>query len=117
MALHGFPRAARGDAHHLVVVTGRTAGGESVAEPESVLRRNAVRGVGEGRGALVGGDDEIGIVIIPSEDVLWGDGLAALKIVGDVEKAADELHIGAAAFLEDRVAVAGRQLLWIKAAL
>ncbi len=28
--LHAFPRAARGDAHALVVVTGGAAGGESI---------------------------------------------------------------------------------------
>src|SRR3712207_8646508 len=34
---HRLPRAARGDAHRLVVVAGRAAGGEGVAEPEVVL--------------------------------------------------------------------------------
>ena len=38
MALHRLPGAARGDAHLLVVVAGRAAGGEGVVEPEAVLR-------------------------------------------------------------------------------
>ena len=37
MPLHRFPCAARGDAHLLVVVTGRAAGGEGIAEPEAVF--------------------------------------------------------------------------------
>ena len=36
MALDRFPRAARGDAHLLVVVAGGAAGGEGVAEPEAM---------------------------------------------------------------------------------
>ena len=37
VALHRLPRAARGDAHRLVVVADRAAGGERVAEPEAVV--------------------------------------------------------------------------------
>ena len=62
--LHRLPRAARGDAHRLVVVARRAAGGERVAEPEAVLDRDLVGDVGEGRGALVGGDDEVGVVAV-----------------------------------------------------
>jgi hypothetical protein len=36
MPLHRLPRPACGDPHLLVVVTGRTAGREGVAEPETV---------------------------------------------------------------------------------
>ena len=35
--LDRLPRAARGDAHRLVVVADRAAGGERVAEPEAVV--------------------------------------------------------------------------------
>ena len=62
VALDRLPRAARGDAHLLVVVAGRAAGGEGVAEPEAVLGRDRVRDVGERRRALVGGDDEVRVV-------------------------------------------------------
>jgi hypothetical protein len=34
MALDAFPGAACGDRHFFVVVTGRAAGGERIAEPE-----------------------------------------------------------------------------------
>ncbi len=40
MATGGFPRAARGDAHLLVVVTVLAAGGEGVAQPEAALDRD-----------------------------------------------------------------------------
>ena len=69
MALDRFPGAARGDAHLLVVVAGRAAGGEGVAEPEAVGVGDVVGDVGEGRGALVGGDHEIGIVAVVAHDV------------------------------------------------
>ena len=39
VALDRLPGAAGGDAHGLVVVAGRAAGGEGVAEPEAVARR------------------------------------------------------------------------------
>src|SRR6202023_1494024 len=55
VALDRFPGAARGDAHLLMVVTGRTARGESVAEPEVVVDGEFVGDVGEGRRAFVGG--------------------------------------------------------------
>ena len=64
VSLHRLPRALGGDAHRLVVVAHRTAGGERVAEPESVGLGDVVGDVGEGRGALVGGDDQIGVVAV-----------------------------------------------------
>ena len=62
MALDRFPGAPRGDAHHFMIVADRTAGGEGIAEPVAMLDRQRIGDVGEGRGALVGGDNEIGIV-------------------------------------------------------
>ncbi len=69
MALDRLPGAARGDAHLLVVVAGRAAGREGVVEPEVVVARDVVGDVGEGRGALVGGDHEIGIVAVVAHHV------------------------------------------------
>ncbi len=57
VAFDALPRAARGDAHLLVVVSGRTTRGERVVEPETMFARNLVGEVGERRGALVGGDE------------------------------------------------------------
>ncbi len=73
VALHGFPRTARRNAHLLVVVAGRAAGREGIAEPEAVLERDAVGRIGEGRGALVGRDHEIGIVAVVAHDILRMD--------------------------------------------
>ena len=88
MPLHRLPRAARGDAHLLVVVAGRAAGGEGIAQPEIAFERNAVGGVGECRGALVGGDDEIGIVgVVPHDIVRRHDRAVGGEIVGDIEHA------------------------------
>ena len=64
-----LPGAAGGDAHRLVVVAGRAARGEGVAEPEALLERDGVGGVGERGRALVGGDDEVGVVAVVAHDV------------------------------------------------
>ena len=58
--LDRLPGPARGDAHRLVVVAGRSPGGEGVPEPEPVLGGDAVRDVGERRGPLVGGHHRYG---------------------------------------------------------
>src|SRR5579864_9201885 len=63
VALDEFPGATRGDADRLVVVARRATRGKRVAEPEPVGNGDLVSGVRKGRGALVGGDDEIGIVV------------------------------------------------------
>ena len=86
MPLHRFPGAAGGDAHLLVVVAGRAAGREGVVEPEAVLGRDGVGKVGEGRRALVGGDDKIGIVVVMAHDVVGRDHFLVGEIVGDVEQ-------------------------------
>ncbi len=65
-----------------------------------------VGGVGEGRRALVGGDDEIGVLAVMDDDVLRRHHRVALDIVGDGEQPVDEADIGLAARLEDRVAAA-----------
>ena len=59
MPLHALPGAARGDGHFLVVVAGRAAGGERIAQPEAVFLGDGVGDVGKRRGALVRGDHEV----------------------------------------------------------
>ena len=75
VALDRLPRAAGGDAHALVVVAGRAAGREGVVEPEAVVGRQAVGDVGELRRALVGGDDEVGVVLVVAHDAVRRHGL------------------------------------------
>ena len=41
-------------------------------EPEPVLLGDPVRGVGERRGALVGGDDQVGVVAVEHADARRG---------------------------------------------
>ena len=71
-----LPGPARGDAHRLVVVARRAAGGERVAQPEAVVGRDAVGDVGERGRALVGGDDEIGVVAVVADHPRRGHDLA-----------------------------------------
>ena len=94
MALHRLPGAARGDPHLLVVVAVRAAAGEGVAEPEIVRLGDGVGGVGEGRRALVGGDDQIGIVVVAADHLRRRHRRVAVEIVGDVEQARDEDAVG-----------------------
>ena len=89
VALDRLPGAARGDAELLVVVAGRAAGGERVVEPEAVLARDRVGGVRERRGALVGGDDEVGVVAVERPHLRRVDDLAVDEVVGHVQQRAD----------------------------
>ncbi len=118
VALHRLPGAARRDAHLLVVVAGRPARGEPVAEPEAVLGRDLVGEIGEGRGALVGGHHQIRIVVVVTHHVGRRHHRRAHDVVGEIEQAADEGavaldHLG----LPGVAIVAGRQPLGDEAAL
>ena len=56
----------------LVVVAGRAAGRERIAEPEAAFGRDLVRDVGERRRALVGRDHEVRIVAVVADDSVGG---------------------------------------------
>src|SRR5690606_38635229 len=93
VVLDRLPGAAGGDAHGLVVVADRAAGGEGVAEPEAAPLGDGVGGVGEGRGALVRGDHQVVVVSVVPDHVLGVLDVAADQVVGDVQQAADELLV------------------------
>ena len=96
VTLDRLPGAAGGDAHDLVVVADRSARGEGVIQPEAVVGRDAVRDVGEGRRALVGGHDQIGIVAFkPDHAGRMGNGTRLVDVVGDVQQAGQEGLVGA----------------------
>ena len=91
MPLHRLPGAARGNAHGLVVVAGRTARGECIAEPVVVLDRDRIGDIGERRGALVGCNHEVRIVAFMTHHVRGRNELAVrAEIVGNVEQRRDE---------------------------
>ena len=87
VALDRLPGAPRGDAERLVVVAGRAARRERVAEPEAVRLRDGVGRVGERRRALVGGDHEVGVLAVQDAHAGRLDDLAGDEVVGDVEHA------------------------------
>ena len=116
VALDRLPRAARGDPERLVVVAAGAARGERVAEPEAALLAHAVRGVGERRGALVGRDDEVGVVAVEHPHALGMDDLALDEVVGQLQQPADVADVLALDLGLERVAVRGR-LLEVEAAL
>ena len=109
VALDRLPRAAGGDAHLLVVVADRAAGGERVAEPEAVLGRDRVREVGERRGALVGRDDEVRVVAVVAHDVARRHDRAVDDVVGEVEQAADERPVAGDDLVAQGLAAAVRR--------
>ncbi len=102
-----------------MVVAGRAAGGERVAQPEAVGLGDTVGDVGEGRGALVGGDDQVGVVLVVADHVGRVDDLAADQVVGDVQQRRDEGLVGRDALGQPGVTVHRRvrQLLGDEAAL
>ena len=105
VALDALPGTARRDAERLVVVALRAARGERVAEPEAVLDRDRVGRVGERGGALVGGDDEVRIVLVEGAHARRADDLAADDVVGHVEHAADQRRVAQPHLLAQRVAL------------
>ncbi len=116
MALDRHPGAAGRDAHLLVVIALRPAGGEGVPQPEAVLDGDVVGQVGERRGAAVGGHDQVGVVAIGPDDPVGGDDLAPLDGVGQVQQAADE-HLVLRLDLRAQVGGIGRALLQDEPAL
>ena len=119
MAFHRFPGAAGGDAHFLVVVAGRAARGEGVAEPEIMRHRQFVGDVGKCRRALIGRHHEIRIVAVVAHHVGRRDHAdrSGSDIVGDVEQRRDEHFVGGDAFRLDSLArPAGGQKFRHKAA-
>jgi hypothetical protein len=89
MTLYALPAATRGDAHFLVVVTSRAAGGKGIPQPEGVLGRDAVGNIRERGRALVGGDYQVRIIAIASSYAGRCHDLAVDNVVGDVQQAAD----------------------------
>ena len=87
--LDRLPGAPGGDPHRLVVVARRAAGGEGVAQPEAVLGGDRVGEVGEGRRPLVGGDHQVGVVVVVAHQVGRRHHRLAAQVVGEVEEAAD----------------------------
>ena len=118
VALDRFPGAPGGDAHVLVVVAVGAAGSERVAEPEAVFDRDGVGDVGERGRALVGGDDQVGIVAVVADDVVRRHDLALDQVVGDVEQAVDEHAVAGDALGQLGIAIAAdRRALDEEAAL
>ncbi|RMN69924.1 hypothetical protein ALQ54_05713 [Pseudomonas syringae] len=118
VTLHAHPCALGGDAHLLVIVTGRTTGSEGVAQPEAVVDGNAVGDVGERCRALVGGHHQIRVIIVMTHDVDRRHQRALLKVVGDVQQPGDEDAVASDCLGLHFVAVAGgRQATRHEAAL
>ena len=110
VALHALPSALRGDAERLVVVPIRPARRVRVAEPEPVLLRDGVRGVGQVRRALVGRDHQVGVVAVEHPHALGMHDLAPDDVVGDIEEAAHQGDVLALLLLHQPGAVERRAL-------
>jgi len=107
VALHALPGAARGDAHHLVVVAHAATRGEGVAQPVLVFGADGVGVVRESGRALVGGDHQIGVVVVQAHGLRRRHGLAADQVVGEVEQRAQVVLVAGHPLLEVGLAVSG----------
>ena len=107
--LDRLPRALGGDAHGLVVVADRSAGGERVAQPEPVGLGDVVGDVGERGGALVGGHHQVGVVAVAPYHLRWRADLSGrvVDVVGDIQQPGDEELIAGDALGAGGVAVDG----------
>ena len=95
VALDQLPGAAGGDAHLFVVVAGRPARGKSVAEPEPILFGYGIGKIGEGGGALVRRNHQVGIVVVVPDDLRRRNDAMSSRplrddVVRQVEQAADQ---------------------------
>ncbi len=95
MALDALPATARGDPHLLVVVAGRAARGEGIAEPEAGLGRDRIGNVGKRGRALVGGHDQVRIIAVEPPHLRRRRQAAADDVVGEIEQAANETLVAA----------------------
>ena len=104
-----FPRPLGRYAHHFVVITHRTTRCECVTQPEAVRVRHFIGDIGECGGALIRGDDEVGVIAVPTHHIRRRHHLAAgpIDVVGDVEQAGDEQSVTRDAFVAERIAVDG----------
>src|SRR3546814_11478001 len=112
LTLHAFPRTACRDAHLLVVVAGRAAGGKGIVQPEVVLGGDVVGDVGEGCRAFVGGDYEVWIVAVVRQHVPGGPAAAVYQVVGATHQ---EGHVGLVtpAMCRRTMRERARQVVWI----
>ena len=102
MALGRFPRAARGDAELLVIVTVRAARSESVAQPEAPLLGQPVGHVGERRGSLVGRHHQVCAVVVEHLDARRMRHFAIDDIVGQIQHRVDQSLVCLDHFLRTR---------------
>src|SRR4249920_4045476 len=87
---YGLPSASSRNAHGLVVITGRAAGGERVAKPESRIDRDLVGRVRERGSPLVSRNDQIRIITVVPNDIGRGYQRAVDDVVGDLKQAGNE---------------------------
>ena len=76
MALDTFPRASRGDAHGLVVITHAATGGKCIAQPVAVLLAHRIGMVRERGCPFVGGYHQVRVIAIHAHHVRRGNCLA-----------------------------------------
>ncbi len=108
--LDAFPGAARRDRHLFVVVAGRAAGSKCIAEPKRVFLRDCVGDVRKCGGALVGRDDQIGVVLVVPHDHPGRNDFFIDDIVGDIQQPADQRLIAGDHFGLLRLALGGQAL-------
>ncbi len=106
-----FPRTTCGNAHFLVVVTGRATRRKGVAQPEAVRFGDTVGNVREGCRAFIGRDHQIRIIGIQTVHVGRRYDFAIDQIVGHVQQGGNEGPVAGNPFGHPRFAVGRRRQL------
>ena len=106
----GFPGAASGNAHRLVVVANRATGCERIAQPEPILGADRVCGIRECGSPLIGGNHQVVVVTVASNYALGADyGFGAVgsngEVIGHIQQGADKDLVGFATLGNPGVAV------------
>ena len=110
MPPHRHPGPAGGDAHGLVVIAVRAAGGKAIPQPELVLGSNTVGDVRECSSALVRRHHQVTVVPVPPHHIRRRQQFTSSKVVGNIQHATDEGLIGFHPILLQLLSVIGLPL-------
>src|SRR5262249_5328149 len=109
VAFDRFPRAARLESYRVVIVAGGAARREGVVQPEVIFPADRIGVIGEGGRTLVGGDDQVRIVLIVAPYHRRRRYPALYEVVRQIQQSAQIVLITFHAFFQVRLAVGGRR--------
>ena len=85
VAFDRFPRAFGGDPHFLMVVTDAPARSKGITQPEAIFIGNAIGNIREGRGAFIGSNNQVRVIIIVSYHIFRVNQFAIADVIGHIK--------------------------------